>query len=132
MKLTKQLLREGLFTKSDIDTSMVIDFIKFTKKYLGIKDKVKVILAFERTSDLRTTAYYNIDGIIKVYVKDRSIIDILRSIAHELVHHLQNCENRLKNIEKDGADGSPIENESNAKAGEIIRVYGREHPELYK
>jgi hypothetical protein len=78
-----------------------------------------------------TTAYYNLDGFVKVYVKDRAIIDVCRSIAHELVHHKQNIEDRLNDVQADGEDGSPIENEANAVAGIIIRKYGKLHPELY-
>lgn len=128
--IIKQLLREGL-TKTDDDLKGVADFVNFAKEFLGIKDDVKVLLAFERTPDLKTTAYYSLDGYLKVYVKDRAFVDICRSIAHELVHHLQNVEGRLLNVAKDGDDGSPIENEANAVAGVIIRKYGKLHPEIY-
>lgn len=127
----KKLLREGLLTHKDTDVRQVADFVNFTKKYLGIKDDIKVILSFARTPDLATTAYYNLDGLVKVYVKDRAIIDICRSIAHELVHHKQNLDGRLTNVAEDGSDGSNIENEANAVAGEIIRKYGKLNPNLY-
>jgi len=127
----KQLLREGLLTQKDTDVRQVADFVNFTKKYLGIDDDIKISLAYERTPELTTTAYYNIGEMIKVYVKNRAIIDILRSIAHELVHHLQYLEGRLLNPAKDGEDGSLIENEANAKAGEIIRRYGKLNPKIY-
>jgi hypothetical protein len=56
---------------------------------------------------------------------------VCRSIAHELVHHKQMLEGRLKNTALDGQDGSPIENEANSTAGIIIRKYGKLHPEIY-
>lgn len=118
-------------TKEDNAVRAVSDFVNFAKDYLGITDDVRVLLAFERTPELKTTAYYNLDGFLVVYAKDRAIIDICRSIAHELVHHKQNLEGRLINAAKDGEDGSPIENEANAVAGIIIRKYGKQHPELY-
>ena len=127
----KKLLKEALLTQEETDIQEVADFVNFAKQYLGIDDDIKVALAFERTPDLVTTAYYNLDGFIKVYVKDRAIIDVCRSIAHELVHHRQNLDDRLSNPKENGADGSEIENEANAKAGEIIRKYGKLHPELY-
>ncbi len=127
----KQLLRERLLTKTDLDVHDVTDFVNFAKKFLGIDDDIKVALAYERTPDLTTTAYYNLDGFIKIYVKDRAIMDVLRSICHELVHHKQNLDGRLKNSVEDGADGSDIENEANAVAGKVIRIYGKLHPELY-
>jgi hypothetical protein len=133
MKLIiKQLLRESLMTREDTAVRAVADFVNFAKEYLGITDDIKVSLAFERTPELQTTAYYNLSGFLVVYAKDRAIIDICRSIAHELVHHKQNLEGRLLDAAKDGDDGSPIENEANAVAGVIIRKYGKLHPELYQ
>ncbi len=130
--IIKTLLREGLMTKEEDDVLNVSDFVNFAKDLLSINDDVKVELAFEKTPDLRTTAYYhNSDRKVKVYVKDRAKIDVMRSIAHELVHHKQNIDGRLTNPEKDGADGSPIENEANALAGVIMRKWGRLHPEDY-
>jgi hypothetical protein len=130
--LIKQLLREGLMTKEDVSVRAVTSFVNFAKEFLDITDDVKVLLAFERTPELKTTAYYNLEGFLVVYAKDRAVIDICRSIAHELVHHKQNIEGRLKDTKNDGEDGSPIENEANAVAGVIIRKYGQLHPELYK
>lgn len=129
--LIKQLLREALITKEENDIRVIADFTNFSKDFLGIDDDIKVMLAFERTPDLVTTAYYNASGYLVVYAKNRAIVDVLRSIGHELQHHKQNLEGRLKDPAKDGEDGSPIENEANAVAGILIRKYGRLHPEIY-
>ena len=128
--LIKKLLREAILTKEDKDIRIIADFINFAKDFLQIDDDIKVELAFERTPDLQTTAYYNVLGKIKVYAKDRAIIDVCRSIAHELSHHKQNLEGRIQQA-NDGDDGSPLENEANAFAGIIIRKYGKLHPEIY-
>jgi hypothetical protein len=129
----KQLLRERLLTRDEIDVRDVADFVNFAKKKLGIEDDIKVALAFERTPDLVTTAYYDVaNNMLKVYSKDRAIIDVCRSIAHELVHHKQNLEGRITDSKTDGEDGSPIENEANAVAGVIIRKWGKLHPEIYE
>jgi N-acetylglutamate synthase-like GNAT family acetyltransferase len=127
----KSLLRERLLTQDDLDVRQVADFVNFAKDFLKIDDDVKVELAFERTEDLKTTAYYRLDGLIKIYAKNRAIIDIMRSLGHELVHHKQNLEGRLTNPTEDGEDGSEIENEANAVAGKMIRIYGKQHPEIY-
>lgn len=131
--MIKSLLRERLLTKEEMDIRDVADFVNFAKEVLGIDDDVKVELAFEKTPDLRTTAYYNNgDKRLKVYVKNRAIVDVCRSIAHELVHHKQYLEGRVTDPVADGADGSDIENEANAVAGIIIRKWGRIHPEIYE
>lgn len=131
--LIKNLLREGLISQEDSVVRQVSDFVNFAKEFLGIDDDVKVALAFERTPDIITTAYYSpSEKFLKVYCKNRAIMDVCRSIAHELVHHKQNIEGRLTDIQNDGSDGSQIENEANAVAGVIIRKYGKLHPELYE
>ena len=58
-------------------------------------------------------------------------VDVLRSISHELTHHKQNQLGELENNPNAGDDGSPIENEANAKAGELIRIFGKQNPEIY-
>ena len=129
----KQLLRERLLTRDDEDVRDVADFVNFAKKHLGIDDDIKVELAFKKTPDIRTTAYYNNeDKRTKIYVKDRAIIDVCRSIAHELVHHKQNINGEFEGEEEPGADGSKFENEAHAVAGLIIRKWGRIHPEIYE
>jgi len=130
--IIKQLLRERLVTREDVDVKAISDFVNFTKDLLGIDDDVKIALAYERTPDLKTTAYYNLNDLVKVYVKDRALVDVFRSIAHELVHHKQRLNGTIKNVAEDGDDGSDIENEANAVAGIIIRKYGKLHPEIYK
>ena len=126
-------LNESIMRKNQVDVRKVADFVNFAKNYLNINDDIKVALAFERTPELKTTAYYDYSngGFIKIYVKDRAIIDIMRSLGHELCHHKQNLDGRLKDSIKDGEDGSPIENEANAVAGKLIRIYGKLHPEIY-
>ncbi len=129
----KESINERLLTKQKEDILDVTDFVNFAKDYLEIDDDVKVELAFEKTPDIRTTAYYNNgEKRMKIYVKNRAIIDVCRSIAHELVHHKQNIDGRLKDAEDPGADGSEFENEANSVAGVIIRKWGRIHPEIYE
>jgi len=131
--MIKHLIRERLLTQDEFDIRQMADFTNFAKECLNINDDIKIELAFERTPDLTTTAYYSYggEGLIKIYVKNRAMIDVCRSLAHELVHHQQFLEGRLLNGAKDGEDGSPIENEANAVAGVIIRKWGKLHPEIY-
>ena len=65
---------------------------------------------------------------IKVVVHNRNMADILRTLAHELVHHMQNS----NGDELDGTDGSDTENEANSIAGVIMRKFGRENPEIFE
>ena len=61
-------------------------FILFVNDFLSIKKSCKVILTTDR-KDITTSAYYNIEDYVAcVYIKDRAIMDVMRSVAHELVH----------------------------------------------
>lgn len=110
------------------------EFIKFVKKELGLKT-VPTILIQNGKGQLKTTANYDYtkqNKIIKVNGKNRALIDIMRSAAHELSHHKQFEEGRLTNSVKDGADGSEIENEAHAIAGLLIRKYTKLIPDIYE
>ncbi len=72
--------------------------------------------------------YYPQEQEIKIVVHNRNMADILRTLAHELVHHMQN----LNGGELNGEDGSDTENEANAMAGVIMREFGRENPEIFE
>lgn len=129
--IIKKLLHERLFNKDSEDQiNLLNEFIDFAAGILEIKPP-KVVLQYSREG-LTTTAAYQ-DGKIHVYVKERALVDIMRSIAHEMTHLKQDLEKRLddKNHDANNAAGSPIEDEANYKAGEIIRKFGEIHPEIY-
>lgn len=129
MKTTKNLLRENLHLIQHKPT--VEEFVKFAKEYLGITKPCKVVLRSTR-DNISTTAYYDVQNHeIHIYSVGRALVDVLRSIAHELTHHKQNLEGRIQNVGEDGSDGSEIENEANSMAGEIMRKYGKIKPEIY-
>jgi hypothetical protein len=49
---------------------------------------------------LGKTAYYEPQsGCIVLYTKGRHPKDVLRSFAHEMIHHMQNLEGRLNHID---------------------------------
>jgi hypothetical protein len=63
--------------------------------------KVKFIDNDEENANnlLGRTAYYEPETTtIALFTMNRHPKDILRSFAHEMIHHKQNIENRLKNI----------------------------------
>jgi hypothetical protein len=71
--------------------------------------------------------FINEDKVIYLSIVNRHPIDILRTLSHEMIHYKQLIE---KGTLKSHA-GSPEENFANAKAGEIMRKYGKLHPELF-
>ena len=137
----KNLMRihEGKTTFPSEDKKVLDDFISFVKNELNIKNEVDIEFRDDKgeNQEIKTTAVYKYSdkdpesdiADIKVHAGDRYIIDIMRSVAHELVHHQQNEKGKLKG--KISNVGGPIEDEANAVAGELIKKYGLKNPEIY-
>ena len=118
------------------DKKHLEDFVDFMVKELGITEPVEINYQTDKDG-INTTAVYKYsaetsnvtESEVKVYTKERALQDIMRSVAHELVHHKQNedgeLEGKIQNV------GGPIEDEANAKAGELLKKYGLDHPEIY-
>jgi len=111
-----------------LSEGVIDDFVDFTKDELGLDDDFGVELE-DDSDELETLGSYDIkDNKVKVLSKNRALPDIIRSIAHELVHHKQNQEGELTGDKEEGADGSPLENEANADAGYLVRKFGKIYP----
>jgi hypothetical protein len=67
---------------------------------------------------------------ITITVKNRHIMDVCRTLAHELVHYSQDLKKELEN-EDAGATGSPQENQANAEAAVIMRNFGKAFPDMF-
>jgi hypothetical protein len=90
--------------------------------------KIKVIKDDEQNASnlLGKTAYYNpVEKSITLYTMDRHPKDILRSFAHEMIHHEQNLEGKLSNINTTNTneDGvlPEIEREAYEKGNMMLR-----------
>jgi hypothetical protein len=105
---------------------LIYEFCNYTCDELGIdRNLIDINIVDNReTSGIRTTAFYSPkDHKIAVYGKDRAVVDICRSIAHELTHMQQMLENRIEFPVQDV--GGEIEDEANARAGEIIKSFAQ-------
>ncbi len=106
-------------------------FVKFVKEQLELKT-VPTIYIQNHRNGLKTTANYDYtkeNKIVKVCMKNRALVDVMRSIAHELVHHKQFEQGRL-NV-KPPDIGGEIEVEANAKAGQFIKMFARIDESIY-
>lgn len=107
----------------------VAKFVKFIGEEINLNTPFKITLSSNRDEDLKTYAYYDKQNkIVKVYVKNRGLADVLRSIAHELIHHKQN-ESDLLNIPHPDIGGQ-IEDEANSIAGQLVKKFGYRYPKL--
>lgn len=107
----------------------LVKFIKFIQDELDLNTPFKVQLVADRSDDLKTYAYYDpSSGLVKVYCKNRGLADVLRSVAHELIHHLQNQRGQLQFPVQDV--GGQIEDEANSVAGQLVKKFGYTNPDL--
>jgi len=112
--------------------STLVDFVKFSCKELGLYTipKIKLLNKPISNSPYNSFAAYRPGAAeIMLYASNRHILDVLRSLCHEMVHYRQDLNDEL--VANSGVTGSDQENEANAVAGQIMRKYGKLHPELF-
>jgi hypothetical protein len=104
-----------------------IDWVYKKERINAPKPNIK--LSNEKDSeDMYHTGWYNADtNTMWVYTGNRNLIDILRTIAHELRHRKQGSEGR---IHGHSPPGSKLERDADAEAGYLMKLYGKEHPEI--
>lgn len=115
----------------DKKEKIVGEFVKFVKDELGIENLPKMVIQNHRNG-LKTTANYDYtkdEKVIKICAKNRALVDVLRSLAHELVHHKQWEDGRLEVRPPD--IGGEIEDEANAKAGQYIKMFAKQDSSIY-
>ena len=114
-----------------LSENKIDDFIDFAKVDLDLDNDFTVDITND-SDDVETLASYDmVNKKVTVLGKNRSLPDIIRSVAHELVHHKQNEKGELTGREEEGENGSPWEDQANAKAGEMVRSFGDENPDIY-
>jgi len=130
MKVT-EILTEGLQKK---DTYKILhDFVKFAAEHLELDSLPKFDFVFDNKGSVERKSFGGyMPGAehITITVKNRHIMDVCRTLAHELVHYKQDLKKELEDDDA-GATGSPQENEANARAAVIMRNWGKRHPDLF-
>ena len=119
---------------NESETGTIGEFIKFAIKNLGIQNPPRnLTLSYDtaQAKEKRSFGYFDPNNNkIWVYCGNRNMGDILRTLAHELVHRKQDEDGRISY--ESGKTGSEIENEANAKAGVLLRDFGKQHEEIYQ
>jgi hypothetical protein len=119
---------------SETKQQSIQHFVEFATKRLKLKEQPKISLVAGREFAEVKTSLGGFDPVSKeIYVatEGRLTADILRTLAHEMVHRKQDELGLVSNPMKDGADGSPIENQAHAVAGILMREYGRINKQIY-
>jgi len=127
----RELLNESLQKRDTYP--ILLDFIRFAAKDLELNSLPKFDFMFdsERSIEHRSFGGYAPgEEHITITVKNRHIMDVCRTLAHELVHYKQDLDNELEDDDA-GSTGSPQENEANARAAVIMRNFGKAFPDMF-
>jgi phosphopantetheine adenylyltransferase len=128
----KNFLNEGYAEPSKFDYPKQLKALTefMLDKGMNIRPLPKVKFIEDDVENARNffgkTAYYDPNQrVIVLYTMDRHPKDVMRSFAHEMIHHMQNCDNRLGNITtqdtNEGGDLPEIEKEAYEKGNMTFR-----------
>lgn len=103
------------------------DFIVWCRPRLNLTGAIRVRLVNRdiQNGSQKTFGYFDPrTQQIVVCIKDRHPTDVLRTLCHEIIHRKQSEFREL--TAEDGATGSDIENQANALAGILLRLWNQE------
>jgi hypothetical protein len=102
------------------------DFLPLCVGHLGLKQLPKI--TFQKNMDQPSFGSYDAEtDQLTLAIHNRQPVDILRTLAHELVHARQRESDSIN--PGDGRTGSAIENQANAGAGVIMRLFSQRYPQ---
>jgi Zn-dependent peptidase ImmA (M78 family) len=121
-----------LYEIDDPTSAIIRKFVRHAARRLNISTVplVEIIRDSAYSSDKRTFGHYS-PGTreLLVQIQGRHILDVLRTVAHELVHARQDELGMLGDTS--GDTGSEQENQANAMAGVIMRDFAAANPQLF-
>lgn len=117
----------------DNKAAEVAKAVEWICKKFGIKDIPAIELSMdtdEAQGNHHTGGHVPGSGKIWVYAKNRNLVDLLRTVFHELVHVRQHELDMIK--PNSSYPGSPIEAMADIMAGKMIKVYGAANPHIFE
>ena len=133
IKWWKKSLDETLAEPQDTTDNIIADFIEFASQALDLQQVPKITFTDNNkvAKQMHALGSYhpNTDSLLVVR-GPRLTADVLRTLAHELVHRRQAEIGPLG--AEDGKTGSEAENEANAAAGVLLRQFGKYRPEIFE
>jgi hypothetical protein len=119
VKLSLKKIRQNLRPNQ---VGITLDFLKFLQDNAPLNRDLVIVFQGERNESITTGKHKA--GEIVVFVKSRILIDILRTLAHEWVHGLQ--EQDPESYKKNERE---IEDHANSLSGYLVRKFMKENPE---
>lgn len=108
-------------------------FIQWSREKLNLQSDPKFEFSYnteEAQEGHHTGRHSENDNSVWVYVANRNMVDIMRTVFHELVHVRQGELGMIK--PGDSYPGSPIEMLADMGAGKYMKVFGKDHPEIFQ
>ena len=128
-----KLDEEDLIVSDLNNTPLMQKFIRWTAEKLNLETTPHIEFSYdteEAQSGHHTGRHTEGENKVWVYAKNRNMVDIMRTVFHELVHVRQS---ELDMIQPgDSYPGSPIEMEADILAGKYIKIFGKAHPEIFQ
>lgn len=104
----------------------IYDFADFITTKLPFESKVPIYLIAKGDREGCTTGQYDpAENKVYAVVPNRALVDILRTVAHEMTHMKQHQKGQI-DPEKYTDIGGFAEGEANVKAGNFIKMYVKE------
>lgn len=117
--------------ESSEDEQEIHKFVAWAKKILHVQGEPK--FTFSKDTEKAQAGHHtgvHTGNDIWVYIGNRNLIDIFRTVFHELVHQRQEELGMIK--EGDSYPGSPIEVMADMLAGKYIKIYGKRNPQIFQ
>jgi hypothetical protein len=114
---------------NDNELKVIHDFLKFLNKKMTLTENIRMDLVDKKGSDM-TTGVREGKHHLKILCKDRMLVDILRTIAHEWVHEYQHQKMGLALDDKVKEIGGWVENHANAVSGMLVKEFSKKHKDL--
>ncbi len=108
-------------------------FVDWASNKLNLKTKPVIELSMdtdEAQQGHHTGSHTVGENKVWVYAKNRNLIDILRTVFHELVHVRQGELNMIQ--PGSSYPGSPIEAMADMLAGKYIKIYGEKNRHIFQ
>jgi len=115
------------------DNPIMQKFIQWSREKLNLQSEPKFEFSYnteEAQEGHHTGRHSENDNSVWVYVANRNMVDIMRTVFHELVHVRQGELGMIK--PGDSYPGSPIEMLADMGAGKYMKVFGKDHPEIFQ
>ena len=115
------------------DNPIMQKFIQWASQKLNLQSTPKFEFSYdteEAQEGHHTGRHSENDNSVWVYVANRNMVDIMRTVYHELTHVRQGELNMIK--PGDSYPGSPIEMLADMTAGKEMKIFGKAHPEIFQ